>query len=308
MTASMTLLAAADFSRPILEQLTVSGLLNGGVYGLMAIGLTLIFGVMRVINFAHGNMIVLAMYAAIWLYEGFALDPYVSLIVIVPVFFLAGMVLYQIVLQPLVRRGSTHTNQVVATLGVAIILTNALQLGVGATTKFVPTSYASESFQLGTVFIPMPRLLAFAAGLGTCILFILIIRFTWIGLAIRATAQDAQAAELVGITTKRVNLVAFGLGTAGAGVAGATMIPFFFVNPSVDISLSLTAYVIVVLGGLGSMLGAIIGGLLIGLVEAFAGFYFDPQVAAVAYLLIFVLVLLVRPSGLLGTRGYERLE
>ena len=302
------ILAAAEFTTKIVEQLVVSGLLNGGVYGLMAVGLTVIFGVMRVINFAHGNMIVLAMYATIWLNSHLGLDPYVALVIIIPLFFLAGMVLYQIVLQPLVRRGATHTNQVVATLGVALVLTNALLLSVGATTHFVQTSYGAKSIAIHGIFISMARLFAFIAAVVACLVFIGIIRFTWVGLAIRATAQDRQAAELVGVTTKRVNLIAFGLGTAGAGVAGATMIPFFIANPNADIPLSLTAYVIVVLGGLGSIAGAMLGGLLIGVIEAFTGFYFDPQVAAVSFLLVFVLVLVVRPSGLFGTRGYEALE
>jgi branched-chain amino acid transport system permease protein len=295
------------FTRTVVEQLTVAGLLNGAVYGLMAVGLTLIFGVMRVINFAHGNMIILAMYVTIALHSRLHMDPYVALVVVIPLFFLAGTVLYQVILQPLVRRGSTHTNQVVATLGVALILTNGLLLGVGATSRFIATGYSTKSIIVGHIFISEARLYAFAASLVTCGIFFVLLRYTYVGLAIRGTAQDRQAAELVGISTKRINLIAFGLGTAAAGVAGAVMMPFFFVNPNVDITLSLTAYVIVVLGGLGSMTGAILGGLLIGLIESFTGFYFDPQVAGVAYLLVFVLVLVVKPSGLLGVRGYEAL-
>jgi branched-chain amino acid transport system permease protein len=291
----------------IVEQLAVSGLLNGAVYGLTAVGLTLIFGVMRVINFAHGNMIVLAMYATISLHNRLHWDPYLSLVVVAPLFFLAGMILYQVILQPLVRRGSTHTNQVVATLGVGLVLTNALILGVGATSRFVVTSYSTTSIQWQGLFIPQARLYAFGASLATCALFFLLLRYTYVGMAIRGTAQDRRAAELVGVSTKRVNLMAFGLGTAAAGVAGAVLTPFYFVNPNVDITLSLTAYVIVILGGLGSMTGAIIGGLLIGIIESFTGFYFDPQIAGVAYLLVFVLVLVLRPSGLLGVRGYEAL-
>jgi branched-chain amino acid transport system permease protein len=300
-------LEGVTFTRTVVEQLTVAGLLNGAVYGLMAVGLTLIFGVMRVINFAHGNMIILAMYVTIALHSRLHLDPYVALVVVIPLFFLAGTVLYQLILQPLVRRGSTHTNQVVATLGVALILTNGLLLGVGATSRFIATGYSTKSIIIGHIFISQARLYAFAASLVTCGIFFVLLRYTYVGMAIRGTAQDRQAAELVGISTKRINLIAFGLGTAAAGVAGAVMMPFFFVNPNVDITLSLTAYVIVVLGGLGSMTGAILGGLLIGLIEAFTGFYFDPQVAGVAYLLVFVLVLVVKPSGLLGVRGYEAL-
>jgi len=299
---------AAPVTRQIIEQLTVAGLLNGAVYGLMAVGLTLIFGVMRVINFAHGNMIILAMYLALTLHSRLHMDPFVSLVVVIPAFFLVGVVFYQAILQPLVRRGATHTNQVVATMGVALVLTNALLLGVGATSRFIETSYSSKSITIGHVFIAEARLYAFIASLVTCALFFAFLRFTYTGMAIRGTAQDRQAAELVGISTKKVNLIAFGLGTAAAGVAGAVMIPFFFVNPNLDVTLSLTAYVIVVLGGLGSMTGAIIGGLLIGVIESFTGFYADPQIAGVAYLLVFVLILIVRPSGLLGVRGYEALE
>lgn len=287
--------------------LLVTGLSTGAVYGLMAIGLTLIFGVMRVINFAHGTFIVLAMYLVLALF-GLGIDPYLSLIIVVPAMFLLGVVVYQLTLAPLVDRGSSHTSQAVVTLGVALVMVNLILIWRGGKGQVVRTSYSTSTIDLGSTVVSVPRLIAFLASLLIAFGCYVLLRRTWLGLGIRATAQDQRAAELSGVSTKRANLVVFGLGTALAGVAGALMIPFFSVSPNVDISLALTAYVVVVLGGLGSISGAVLGGLLIGVIESFTAFYTDPQLKDVAYLLVFVVVLVIRPSGLLGTRGYEALS
>jgi branched-chain amino acid transport system permease protein len=287
--------------------LLVTGLSTGAVYGLMAIGLTLIFGVMRVINFAHGTFIVLAMYLVIALY-GWGIDPYLSILIVAPAMFLLGVVVYQGALAPLVNRGSSHTSQAVATLGVALIMVNLILVWEGGEGQVIRTAYSTSTIDLGEVVISVPRLIAFAASLLIAFGAYLLLRRTWLGLGIRATAQDQGAAELSGVSTKRANLIVFGLGTALAGVAGALIIPFFAVSPNVDITLALTAYVVVILGGLGSISGAVAGGLLIGVIESFTAFYADPQLKEVAYLLVFVVVLVVRPTGLFGTRGYETLR
>lgn len=291
---------------PVLS-LLVTGLSTGAVYGLMAIGLTLIFGVMRVINFAHGTFIVLAMYLVIELFHH-GIDPYLSLVIVVPVMFALGLLTYRFALAPLVDRGSSHTSQAVATLGLALVMVNLILIWQGGEGSVVRTSYSTSTIDLGEVVISVPRLIAFVASLVIAFGCFLLLRRTWLGLGIRATAQDQQAAELSGVSGRRANLIVFGLGTALAGVAGALMIPFFAVSPNVDISLALTAYVVVILGGLGSISGAVVGGLLIGVIESFTAFYADPQLKEVAYLLVFVAVLIVRPSGLLGTRGYEALR
>ena len=287
--------------------LLVTGLSTGAVYGLMAIGLTLIFGVMRVINFAHGTFIVLAMYVVILLYD-LGIDPYLSILIVAPAMFLLGALVYQATLAPLVNRGSSHTSQAVATLGVALIMVNLILVWEGGEGQVIRTSYSTSTIEFGEVVISVPRLIGFIASLLIALGAALVLRRTWLGLGIRATAQDQQAAELSGVSTKRANLIVFGAGTALAGVAGALIIPFFAVSPNVDITLALTAYVVVILGGLGSISGAVLGGLLIGVIESFTAFYTDPQLKEVAYLLVFVAVLVLRPTGLLGTRGYERLR
>jgi branched-chain amino acid transport system permease protein len=290
-----------------LISLFVTGLSTGAVYGLMAIGLTLIFGVMRVINFAHGTFIVLAMYFVIALYQH-GIDPYVSVFIVAPVMFVLGVVTYQLALAPLVNRGSSHTSQAVATLGVGLIIVNLILVWEGGEGRVIRTAYSTSTLVVGDVVVSVPRLIAFGASLLIAFGCFVLLRRTWLGLGIRATAQDQQAAELSGVSTKRANLIVFGLGTALAGVSGALMIPFFAVSPNVDITLALTAYVVVILGGLGSISGAVVGGLLIGVIESFTAFYADPQLKEVAYLLVFVAVLILRPSGLLGTRGYEALR
>ncbi|MGH2945826.1 MAG: branched-chain amino acid ABC transporter permease [Solirubrobacteraceae bacterium] len=296
----------APDSSPIVS-LLVTGLSTGAVYGLMAIGLTLIFGVMRVINFAHGTVIVFAMYVVIALYER-GIDPYLSILIVAPAFFAFGVVLYKVALAPLVNRGSSHTSQAVATLGVALIMVNLILVWEGAQSQVIRTAYSTSTIGAGDVLVSVPRLIGFVASLLIAFGCYVLLRRTWVGLGIRATAQDQQAAELSGVSTRRANLIVFGLGTALAGIAAALTMPFFAVSPNIDITLALTAYVVVVLGGLGSIGGAVVGGLLIGVIESFTAFYADPQLKEVAYLLVFVGVLIVRPSGLLGTRGYEALR
>lgn len=287
--------------------LLIGGLSIGAVYGLMAIGLTLMFGVMRVINFAHGAVIVLAMYVVVALYS-VGIDPYLSILVIAPAFFLFGMAFYRCTLAPLVNRGSSHATQAAATLGAALVIVNLILIWKGADAEVIRTSYSTSTIMAGEVMISVPRLIGFVVSLLSALGCYLLLRRTWIGLGIRATAQDQQAAELNGISTRRMYLIVFGLGTALAGIAGALMMPFFAVYPNIDIQLALTAYVVVILGGLGSIGGAVIAGPLIGVIESFTAFYLDPELKVVVYLLVFVAVLVVRPSGLLGTRGYEALR
>lgn len=290
------------------EQVLISGLLAGSVYALIAVGLTIIFGVMRVINFAHGNIIVLAMYLTIFLQQHLGLDPYVSAFIMLPVFAVVGAFFYRIIINPLVSKGSSHTNQVLATLGVSIVLANLLLLVVGAQSKVIQTPYSTLAIHVGGIVISVPRLVAFGVAALVMVAFVLLLRYTYTGMAIRATAQDRSGAELVGISTTTTDTIAFALGTACAGIAGAIMMPFLFVNPTIDLDLGLTAYVIVVLGGLGSISGALVGGLLIGVVEAFSGILLDPELKQVVYLLLFVGILIVRPQGLFGVKGYEALN
>jgi len=292
----------------VLLQILVSGLLAGGVYALIAMGLTLIFGVMRIINFAHGDFIMVAMYVAFGLNVTWHLDPYVSILILIPMFFVIGVALYRAVLHPLVSRGAPHSSQALATLGVSILLVNGALIVASGQSRVIDTSYSASSIQIGSIAVSISRLMAFGTAVVASALLFALLRYTTVGLAIRAAAQDRRAAELVGIPTDRIQALAFGLGTACTGIAGAILIPFFYVNPSIGLDLGLVAYVVVVLGGLGSMTGAFVGGLIIGVVEQATGYFISPSLSQVTYLLLFVAILLLRPQGLFGLRGSEALS
>lgn len=288
-------------------QVLISGLLAGGVYALISMGLTLIFGVMRVINFAHGEFLMLGMYAAILLSWLFGLDPYVSILVIAPVFFLFGVGTHRLVILPLVRQGMPHSTQALATLGISVILANAVIMTASGRSQIVTTPYTTAVLRMGDLAFSVPRLLAFVAALIAAGLLYLLLYKTYTGMAIRATAQDRKASEVLGIPTARMDAITFGLGSTCVGIAGAIMIPFFYAHPHVGLTLGLVAYIVVVLGGMGSMLGAFCGGLIIGVVEAFTGYLIDPGLKELVYLLVFVGVLIFLPAGLFGVRGSETL-
>lgn len=291
----------------VLIQVLISGLLIGGVYGLMSVGLTMIFGVMRVVNFAHGDFIMFGMYAAVILSAVIGMDPYVSAVVTVPLFFGAGLLVHRLIIRPLVDRGAAHATQALATLGLSFILVNSILLFDSGRSHAVYTSYGTASFQMLGLYLSVPRVLAFVAALLTGAILMVVLYRTQMGRALRATAQDRKAAEVLGVNISRVDALAFGLGTALAGISGALIIPFYVVSPPVGLELALTAYVIVVLGGMGSIGGSIAGGLIIGVMEGLTGYLLDPELKKLFYLLIFVGVLVLRPWGIFGLRGAEKL-
>lgn len=291
----------------VLAQAVLSGLLTGGVYAMVSVGLTLIFGVMRIINFAHGDFVMLGMYAAVGLSAAFALDPYVSVAIIGPGFFALGIAVHQIIIRPLVHRGAPHTSQALATLGLSVVVVSAVLLTASGRSVIATTSLTTSVLNLGALVLSVTRMVAFAVALVTTGLLYLFLHHTYPGMAIRATAQDRKAAVLLGLPTERADAMTFGLGIACAAIAGSVMVPFFYVNPFVGQPLGLVAYIVVVLGGMGSMLGALLGGLAIGVIEALSGYLLDPGLKELVYLLLFVAVLIVMPSGLFGVRGAERM-
>lgn len=291
----------------ILGQVVISGLLLGGVYALMSVGLTIIFGVMRVVNFAHGDFIMFGMYAAVILHAAISLDPYLTAVLTIPLFFGAGLLMHRWMIKPLVERGASHGTQAIATLGLSFVFVNSILLFDSGRSHAVYTSYGSESFRILGFSLSVPRVLAFLAAAATGAVLIFVLYRTTLGRAIRATAQDRKAAEVLGINTGRVDALAFGIGTALAGIAGALMIPFFVVSPPVGLELALASYVIVVLGGMGSVAGSILGGLIIGVAEGLTGYLLDPELKKLFYLMVFVAVLILRPSGIFGIKGAEKL-
>jgi len=282
--------------------IVVIGLLVGGIYGLVSIGLNLIFGVIRIVNFAHGELVMMAMYGAYLCYATMGLDPYLSVLLVVPALFVVGVLVHRLVLQPLHAESSM---QIFATFGLLILFQNivlALTRGEGYS---VPSKFAGMTLALGEVRVTMSRLVIFAAVTLTAVALHLFLKRTLVGKSIRAVTQDRQAARLMGINVERTFTITFGIGAALAGLAGALLSPIYTLSPSIGGNFILAAFAVVVLGGLGSVAGAYFGGMIVGLVEAFAGFYIDPELKQAIWFLIFLAVLVVRPTGLFGQVGAE---
>lgn len=287
-----------QFNGPVVRQALVSGLLIGGVYSLVAMGLTLIFGVLGIINFAHGALMALGMYVTFFLFAAFGLDPFVSLLVSVPALFLVGAGLQRFILRRLI--GAPAHNQLLATLGLAIFLENAYLVLFSATPRAVQTPYTNGRLLIGDTLISLPRVYAFAAGLLLGLGLYLLLTRTDLGKSIRSAAQERDGAALVGINVPRMEMSAFGLGTAVAGAAGSVIMPFFTVSPTTGEIFNITAFVVVVLGGMGNVLGALAGGVIIGLTEAIGAVFLPGASKQLAVFAVFVLVLLFRPKGIFG--------
>jgi len=286
----------------VLAQVAVSGLLLGGVYALISIGLTLIFGVMRVVNFAHGEFLMIAMYATFWLFQLYGLDPYVSIFIVTALLFLAGLLTQATIVRPVLR--GSPAMQIFATVGLSIVLQNAALIVWKGDYRSVDTAYSRAVLSIGPLQVGVSRLTAFVVALAITIALFYFLKKTYLGKAIRCVAQDKTAALLMGVNISRINLITFGIGTALVGVAGAVLMPIYPVFPTVGTYFVLIAFVVVVLGGMGNVTGAFLGGLIIGLVEAFSGFYV-PALKEAIYFVVFILVLLIRPTGLFGVVGAE---
>ncbi|HTK93417.1 MAG TPA: branched-chain amino acid ABC transporter permease [Verrucomicrobiae bacterium] len=282
----------------LLLQAVVSGLLLGGVYGLVASGLTLIFGVLRIINFAHGAVMMLGMYASYWLWVWLGVDPYLSVLLTAPAFFVLGMGIQRLVIEP--NRQAAEHNQLLLTLGLALFLENlALVLWQGDfRTLRVP--YANASFVIGDALVEVSRLVAAGGAVLIALALFVFLRRTDVGKAIRALAEEREGAMLVGIDVARIRSVAFGIGSACVAVAGALITPFFYIAPDVGESFNLMAFVVVVLGGMGNFIGALLGGLIVGLAESLGAALLPGSLKQLVVFVIFVLVLLFRPEGLFG--------
>ena len=278
----------------------VSGILTGLVYGLMALGLSVIFGVVRVVNFAHGEMMAIAMYLAIVLFAAFKLDPLIMLVPIAAVLFVLGYALQR----GLINRFITQPehSQFLLMVAIAIILTNVQLIMFGPDARNVQTSYAFDSYQIGRIIIDANKLYAALAALVVAAALLGFFRFTRTGTAIRACADNYTGAKIVGLDVEKLYALTFGIGSACVGAAGVMLVLILDVTPSLGPVYTLLAFVIVITGGLGSMVGALLGGVLIGLTEAMAGLIFTPSAKSMFAFGILVLVLLFRPQGIMGKR------
>jgi branched-chain amino acid transport system permease protein len=283
----------------VLMQAIISGILVGGVYALIGIGLTIIFGVMRVINFAHGELMMVGMYMTYFLFTLAGIDPFVSIVITIPMMFLFGGILQKVFINRII--GTLPQNQILLTIGLGLIMSNSIMLAFTSDYKILTTPYSSSSFSIAGISVSEPLAISFLITVViTAVLYWFLMK-TDMGQAIRATSQDREAAQLMGINVKRMSILAFGLGASLAGTAGALISPTYYIFPQVGSAFTLKAFVIVVLGGMGSIVGASLGGIIIGVVESVGAVTISSDWKDVLVFAIFLLVLLVKPSGLMGT-------
>jgi len=278
----------------------LNGLTTGALYALVALGLTLIYGVLHIINFAHGALLMLGLYGVFYLNTRFGIDPYVALLIVPPAMFAVGYALQRGV----IGRAShgRDENILLVTLGLAIVIENASLFLFKSDTRIIDVPYAFEVVEIFGAFLPLPKVIAFFGALVTAALLWLLMAKTDLGRAIRALAKERKGAKLVGINVEHVFAMSFGLGIACLGVAACLLLPSYYVSPQVGHGFVLIAFTIVVLGGMGSFVGALIGGLIIGVVEALGGLFLGESLGQIGIFLIFILVLIFRPTGLLGHR------
>jgi branched-chain amino acid transport system permease protein len=285
----------------ILIPALLNGLTTGAIYALVALGLTLIYGVLHIINFAHGSLLMVAMYGVFFLHALFGIDPYVALPIMVPLFFIVGYVLQRAVIGP--ASHGKDENILLVTLGLAIILDNGALFLWTSTTRTVDVPYAFSVVDLGVALIAVPRLVAFFGAFAMAALLWLILARTDTGKAIRAVARERDGARLVGIQVEHIFAVSFGIGTACLAAAACLLLPTFYVTPQVGYTFVLIAFTTVVLGGMGSFPGALLGGLILGVIEALGGLFFGESLGEIGIYAIFILILLFRPTGLFGVRA-----
>jgi branched-chain amino acid transport system permease protein len=285
----------------ILVPAILNGLMTGAVYALVALGLTLIYGVLHIINFAHGALLTAAMFAAFFAYKLLGLDPYLAAIILTPLFFVLGYGLQRFVIGPAAH--GEDRNILLVTLGLAVVIENALLYAFRADTRTINLPYAFDVIEIGSAVLAVPRVIAFVAVIAVAFALWLIMQWTDTGKAIRAVAKEKLGAELAGIDVAHIYAVTFGLGTACLAIAACLLLPTYYVNPTAGNAFVLIAFTIVVLGGMGSVVGALIGGLFVGVVESLSGLYLGESLGQIGIFVMFILVLLFRPNGLFGERA-----
>ena len=284
----------------ILAAAAINGLLMGGIYTLVASGLTLIYGVLHIINFAHGSMLMLAMFGVYFLLTLAGVDPYVALLVMVPGMYLLGYVLYRFLIGKLSL--GRDENILLITLGLSILIENLALLFFKGDSRTISLPYSDQMIEMGPLLLALPKVVSFVAAMVLCGMLGLFITRTDTGKAIRAVAKERLGARLVGIDVDKIFAVSFGIGLATLGAAACLLMPIFYVSPTSGHVFVIVAFTVVVLGGMGSFLGAVIGGLIVGLTESFGGLFLGESLGQIGTSLIFILILLFRPSGLFGDK------
>lgn len=281
-------------------QVFVSGLLSGGIYALASVGLALIFGIVGLVNFAHGEYLMLAMYGAFWMYSKLGLDPYQSAAINLVIMACIGYLTYKLIMERVLE--SSHSIQMLLTLGLSMILQNLALMMWKADYRSTRIAMTTNTMDLGFLHLSTARVIAFVVAITASVMLYYFLQKTYTGAAMRAVAQNGKAAQLMGINLKNTYALAFILGTTLVGLAGLLITPIYPAFPTVGSSFGTLCFIVVVIGGLSSIQGAILGGLLIGLVESFAGYFIGPAFQQAAYFLLFILVLVFKPNGLFGKR------
>jgi len=279
-------------------QVAVAGVLKGGLYALIGIGMTLIMGVMGIINLAHGQLMMVSMYVSYVLFSSLGIDPYLTLLVSMPALFLLGVVIQKFLLNPLMKAETIlPENQVLMTVGIAMVLTEIIRFIFKSDYRSVTTSYSNATFFVGGISFSMALVIAFFIALAfTGAMFLFLVK-TDLGRSIRATAQDKDAAVLMGVNTGRITVITFGLGAGLVAAAGTLLAPVFYIFPDIGGPFTAKAFIITILGGLGSTVGAIFGGVTLGLAESLGATYLGMDYENIIGMTIFVLVLLFLPGG-----------
>jgi branched-chain amino acid transport system permease protein len=287
----------------LLASSAITGLMLGGLYGSIAVGLSLIFGIIRVVNFAHGAFLMMAMYTSFWLWYFFKISPYLSIIIVAPLFFLFGYVVQHVLIRPMFVRERALVVEPMGVLllmaGFDLVLSNLALLFFKSDYRAV-TIAAGKSISLGFLDLNLPRLIVFLLAFAITGGIYWLLKYTEIGIAIRSVGQNREAAALCGINVYRVYNFTFGLGTAAVAIAGAAITPFYYVSPSMGLSLGIKSFIVVVLGGLGSVPGALLGGLILGVVESVTAQFVTATSSVIFSFAIFIIVMVLRPKGLTG--------
>jgi len=285
---------------------TINGILMGSIYGLTALGLTVIFGVLKVINFAHGSLIMVSMYVAYWAIIFTGVHPYIALIIVVPVMYFFGYYLQDIIIKPIFKAEKDVREPItviIVTTGVWYILDNLTLLIFGPQYRSIQNNpMRGKMLEFGDMLISVPKLWGFVTAVITAFAIYWFLQKTRTGRAIRATSLDREAASLMGINQFKIYNIAFGIGTAVVGISAVTLVPFYNIFPSVGVLFDIKGFIIVVLGGLGSIGGAILGGIIIGLIESIAPMFMTATWAEAIVYALFLVVLFVKPSGLFGVK------
>ena len=284
----------------ILLQTVLAGVLVGGLYGLIGMGMAINFGVLRIINLAQGELLMVGMYVCYWVFTLWGLDPLLSPVVTIPFLFVLGVVIHRFLLTPLIRARALPENQILLTVGVGLVLTNAALLAFTSNYRTITTSYSASLITLGSIAVSLPAVLAFGIAMLVSSALWLFLMKTDLGKCIRATAQDPDAALLMGVNVERISVITFGIGAALEGAAGSLLVLVYYLFPALGGIFTLKAFIVVVLGGLGSTLGALLGGIVLGLAESLGAVFVSTGFKDAIGFIVFVLMLIFRPAGLVG--------